>query len=277
MSRRPHLPPELARALARGPKRRIRAGSQLGKYKLRRRLATGGFADVYLALDTVQTMPVALKIPHEVGESNLGDFLREIQMMSALDHPNILRVLNADVMEGRLLVAYQVGVESLDERLTRRISINNALELAEQMLAGLAHAHEHRIVHCDVKPDNLILFEDGTLKLGDFGLAKLAVRSIYGSSSGTLGYMAPEHAMGRPSARSDVFSAGLVIYRMVSGKLPEWPFEAPLPGHERVRRHGPELVHFLRRAIAINARDRYADAGTMLRALVAVRRRLARR
>ncbi len=262
------------------PPKRLRVGSWLGKYKLRRRIASGGFADVYLAQDTMLGIPVALKIPNATGETTMEDFLREIQLMARLDHPNILAIKNADFIEGHLVVAYQLGERSLDDRLAKRISLENALDYTEQMLEGLAFAHAERIVHCDVKPDNLILFADGTLKLADFGIAKLAVRTIYGSSSGTLGYMAPEHAMGRPSTRSDVFSAGLVVYRMLTSHLPEWPFDWPPAGFERLKRHGPELVEFVRRSMEVRAKKRYADAGAMLAAFrkiePAVRRRAAR-
>lgn len=262
------------------PPKRLRVGSWLGKYKLRRRIASGGFADVYLAHDTMLGIPVALKIPNTTGETTLDDFLREIQLMARLDHPNILAIKNADFIEGHVVVAYQLGERSLDDRLAKRISLDNALDYAEQMLEGLAFAHAERIVHCDVKPDNLILFADGTLKLADFGIAKLAVRTIYGSSSGTLGYMAPEHAMGRPSTRSDVFSAGLVVYRMLTSHLPEWPFDWPPPAFDRLKRHGPELSEFVRKSIEVRAKKRYADAGAMLTAFrkiePAVRRRASR-
>lgn len=263
--------------LAETPRKKIRAGSWLGKYKLRSRIASGGFADVYLATDTILNIPVALKIPNAVGETTLEDFLREIQIMARLDHPNILQIKNADIIDGHLAVAYALGEKSLDDRLGKRISLQNALDYAEQLLEGLAHAHAHRIVHCDVKPENLILFADGTLKLADFGIAKLYVRTIYGSSSGTLGYMAPEHAMGRPSTRSDVFSAGLVIYRMLSGRLPEWPFDWPPAGHDKIRRHGPELSEFLRKAIEVRAKKRYPDAESMLAALTKIKPTVLRR
>lgn len=265
------LPAGLARALSQTPRKKIRAGNWLGKYKLRTRLASGGFADVYVAQDSILNIPVAVKIPNAIAEATPEDFLKEIQMMARLDHPNILPIKNADIIDGHLVVVYPLGERSLDDRLGKRISLSNALDYAEQLLAGLAHAHAHRIVHCDVKPGNLILFSDGSLKLADFGIAKLYVRTIYGSSSGTLGYMAPEHAMGRPSMRSDVFSAGLVIYRMLAGHLPEWPFDWPPEGHARLKKYGPELGDLLRRAIEVRASKRFRDADEMLTALVRVK------
>ena len=93
---------------------------------------------------------------------------------------------------------------------------------------------EKRVLHCDIKPENFILFADGTLKLTDFGIAKIARRTIEASGSGTVGYIAPEQALGRPSFRSDVFSLGLIFYQMFTKKLPQWPFAWPPPEYQRL-------------------------------------------
>ena len=248
----------------------IRVGQRLGKYKLKRRLARGGFAEVFEAYDTLERVSVALKVPHggKLDPELRSDFEREIHVSARLDHPNILTLKNADFFDGCLAIAYPMGERSLDDRLAYRMSIRNALSYAEQLLEALAYAHEHRVIHCDVKPDNLILFEDGTLRLGDFGLAKHSVRTLQASSSGTLGYMAPEQAMGRPSARSDVFSAGLIIYRMLSGKLPDWPYKWPMPGLDRIRRGAPDMIPFLQRALQVETRRRYRDGSHMLTAFL---------
>ncbi|MCA9694144.1 MAG: serine/threonine protein kinase [Myxococcales bacterium] len=255
----------------------MRAGQRLGKYKVRRRLARGGFGDVYEAYDTIEGIPIALKIPLGISERTIDDFRREIQITARLDHPNILAIKNADFIDEILVVAYPLGERSLTDRLTRRMSLANVLDYASQLLDGLAHAHEHKIVHCDVKPDNLIMFRNGRVCLGDFGIAKFGMRTIRGSNSGTLGYIAPEQAMGQPSMRSDVFSAGLVIYRMLTGQVPDWPFKWPPPGHERLRRRAPDLDDFLRRALAVDARKRFRDAGVMLRAFERIRPRALKR
>jgi serine/threonine-protein kinase len=244
----------------------VRVGQRLGKYRLRRRLARGGFADVFEAYDTIEGVSVALKVPAPGvnGREALEGFEREIMVAARIEHPNLLPLKNADRIDGLLTIAYPLGDKSLDVRLGRRMSVDLALDLGEQLLEGLAFAHQSNVIHCDVKPENCILFEDGTLALGDFGLAKHSVRTLYASSSGTLGYMAPEQAMGRPSARSDVFSAGLVIYRMLAGKLPEYPFSWPPKGHERLRRNAPEMLDVLRRALHPIAHKRFRDAHAML-------------
>jgi serine/threonine-protein kinase len=242
---------------------------KIGKYRLLRRLGTGGFAEVYKALDTVEGVHVALKLPKAPFQTPelLEDFKKEIRLAARLEHPHILRVKNADFFGGRLVVAYALGEETLADRLRRRMSVTTCLAFAEQMLEALAHAHAHRVIHCDVKPENLILFPDLGLCLTDFGIARVALRILSASGSGTVGYLAPEQALGKPSFRSDVFAAGLVIYRMLAGALPEWPFEWPLPGYEVLRRKVPSgFVSFLRRALQVDHRKRFADAEQMLAA-----------
>jgi serine/threonine protein kinase len=249
------------------PSHRLRARTRLGKYRILGLIAAGGFADVYRAYDTVEGVPVALKIPneHPVSSDVLSNFRKEIRLTARLEHPNILPVKNADVIEGRLVVACPLGEESLADRLTRRMARETVLVYGEQLLAALAYAHERRIAHCDVKPDNVILFPNHRIRLGDFGLARITLKTVIASGSGTLGYMAPEQAMGRPSVRSDVFSAGLVIYRMLAGKVPEWPFQWPLPRHDvLVRKATPALVRLLRTALQVDHRKRFANAGEML-------------
>ncbi len=133
------------------------------------------------------------------------------------------------------------------------------------MIAAVAYAHENRIVHCDVKPENFILFDGDWLRLTDFGIAKVSRLTIMGSGTGTVGHMAPEQAMGKPSMRSDVFSLGLIIYRMLSGCWPEYPFEWPPLGASnlRTKRIHPEMIRFIKKAIAPLPRNRFADAVKM--------------
>jgi hypothetical protein len=131
------------------------------------------------------------------------------------------------------------------------------------------------VIHCDIKPDNMILFSDGRLMLTDFGIAKIALRTIHASGSGTIGYCAPEQAMGKPSFRSDVFSLGLILYRMLSGHLPEWPFGWPPPRYDHVRKRvHPDLVQLIRRAIESDPRKRFSDAGRMLDRFRRLKRRV---
>jgi serine/threonine protein kinase len=221
---------------------------------------------VYSAMDTVEGVKVALKIPpgHPTA-TELDSFKKEIRLTATLEHPSILSIKNADVIAGRLVVAYPLGDESLADRLTRRVGYLRKLSYGEQLLEALAYAHDRRIVHCDVKPDNVILFGTERIRLGDFGLARISFKTIVASGSGTLGYMAPEQAMGRPSVRSDVFSAGLLLHRMFTGRVPEWPFRWPLPGHEALQKKTtPGMARLLRKALRVDHRKRFANAGEML-------------
>jgi serine/threonine protein kinase len=253
----------------------VRVGQRLGKYRLRRRVARGGFGDVYEAYDGIEGITVALKLPLNgiVQSENLDDFRREVRITARLDHPNIMPIKNADFIDGVFAIVQPLGVCSLDERIHKRLNFKTKLDYIDQMLAGLAYAHEHGVIHCDIKPDNMVLFEDGRLRLTDFGIAKLARRTINASASGSVGYIAPEQAMGRPSARSDVFSVGLVIHQLLTGKLPAWPFTWPADGWERLKRQHPDLREMIRRSIEVEARRRYDDAAVMYRTFKRLRRR----
>ena len=251
----------------------LRVRQKIDKYRILRRIASGPLADVYGAYDTIQKTRVALKLPKSADNVSEAEILHEVQVATKLKHPNILSVLNASYIDGRFVIAMELGDESLADRVERRISTARALDLAEQALAALAFAHEHRIIHCDIKPENFILFPGNQLKLGDFGFAKLSLRTLKASGSGTIDYIAPEQAMGRPKFQSDVFSMGLVLYRLFSGKLPEWPFEWPLAGHERLAaRVRPEFVEMLKNAIQLDPARRYRDATQMQVAFKKARR-----
>jgi eukaryotic-like serine/threonine-protein kinase len=247
----------------------LRPGQKIGKYKLRARISNGPYATVFRAHDTLEGIQVALKIPHKglVTKESLDDFSREVRLAAKLDHPNILALKSADFIDGHLVIAFPLGEESLEDRLARRMSLRTALDLGEQLLRAVAFAHEQHVIHCDVKPDNLLLFPEGRLRLTDFGISKIAHRTISASGAGTVGYMAPEQAMGRPSRRSDVFAAGLVLWQMFSGQLPEWPFEWPLAGYNKLRilLH-PEMTALLRRSLDLKPSRRFADGGQMLAA-----------
>lgn len=245
----------------------LRARQKLGKYTIERRISSGPLADVYAAFDPIQKQHVALKIPKTSDSIGEQEIMHEVQVATRLQHPNILSVLNASYIDDQFVIAMDLAVESLADRMVRRMSTANALDLGGQALAGLAFAHEHRIIHCDVKPENFLLFPGNHLKLADFGFAKLSLRTLKASGSGTIDYIAPEQAMGRPKFQSDVFSVGLVLYRLFSGKLPEWPFDWPPPGHERLAsRLRPEFVSMLQKSIQLDPAKRFRDATQMLAA-----------
>lgn len=256
----------------------LRARQKLGKYRILGRIASGPLADVYKAADTIHRTRVALKIPKSDDNVTHEDFLREVQIATRLDHVNILPVQDASYIGDKFVITMELGLESLADRIGRRISKARALSIADQALAALAHAHEKKIIHCDIKPENFILFPGNRLKLADFGFAKISLRTLKASGSGTIDYISPEQAMGRPKFQSDVFSLGLVLYRLFSGKLPEWPFKWPMVGHEQIRaRFGSEIAEMLKKAIEIDTGDRYRNAIEMYAAFRKVQRRAEKR
>jgi len=245
----------------------LKARQKLGKYRIERRLGSGGFANVYAAMDTIEGIRVALKIPHAaiVDKEVLKDFKNEVRLAARLEHPNVLSLRFAAFYEGEFIIVFPMGEETLSDRLQRRMALTTVLDLNQQMLEAVAYAHRSKIIHCDIKPENFILFPDNQIKLTDFGIARVALRTIKGGGTGTMGYMAPEQAMGKPSFRSDVFSLGLILHRMLSGQWGEWPFEWPMPGHARLRsRVHPDMIEVVRRSLELNPRKRFRDADQML-------------
>ncbi|MFT4558965.1 MAG: serine/threonine-protein kinase [Planctomycetales bacterium] len=245
----------------------LKARQYIGKYRIEKRLALGGFAAVYRVFDTIEGIRVALKVPHDehVTEDALRTFRNEARLVAKLDHPNVLPIKDASIIDDRFVIASPLGEATLLDRWQKRMTMQKRMELVRQMLAGVAHAHERKIIHCDIKPENFILFPGNRLRLADFGIARIARRTVNGSGSGTVGYMSPDQAMGKPSLRSDVFSLGLLVYRLMTGHLPEWPFEWPLDGHARLKRStSGDFIVFLQKSIELNPRRRYADAAEML-------------
>src|SRR5688572_26896533 len=116
-------------------------------------------------------------------------FKKEVRVTAQLDHPNILAIKNASFVDDLFVIASPLAERTLDDRMQRRMSLKTAFEFVEQLLEALAYAHTRKIIHCDVKPENLLLFPDNRLRLADFGIAKVAMRTIKGSGSGTVGYL----------------------------------------------------------------------------------------
>ena len=244
----------------------LRARQKIGKYRIVRCISKGPLANVYQAFDTVLGRRVALKIPIEAN-SVVHDFVHEVRVGMRLEHPNILPIRDASYIDGRFVIAMDLGEESLADRIERRISRDLAMSLASQALAAVAFAHSRKIIHCDIKPENFILFPGNRLKLCDFGFAKISLRTIKASGSGTIEYIAPEQAMGRPKFQSDVFSLGLVLCRLLGGRLPEWPFEWPPPGIERLKKWLPaDATAVLRKSIDVDPKKRFTNAVSMQKA-----------
>ena len=243
--------------------KQVRVRQRLGQYRVESRLDRGGFATVYKAYDTVEGIRVALKIPHAhlVTMGALRDFRKEVRLTASLDHPNILPIKTAGMIDGHFVIVYPLGTGNLATRLEKRLPVKTAIELFDPMIEALAFAHRHGVIHCDVKPENFILFQGGQIRLADFGIARFAQHTLTGSGSGTVGYVAPEQALGKPSPRSDVFALGLVLWQMLTGVLPSWPFDWPPLGANRLReRVHPDVLSFLEKMLQVDDRKRYVNA-----------------
>jgi serine/threonine-protein kinase len=237
---------------------------RLGKYRLEWRIGRGAFSDVWRARDTVEHRRVALKIarPDVVRDYGRAALEKEARILVGLQHPHIVAVRNADWIEGYFIIATDLATRSLASYPGAKRSGPIALRIIRDVAHGLAYAHARRVLHRDVTPSNILLFEDGRAAIGDFGMSRFVkpVTATY-TEAGTLGYMAPEQAYGRPALCSDVFSLGLIAYELLAGKLPTWPFQWPPEGIERFEeRVPPELHPVLRRAAEFDPRRRYPDA-----------------
>ena len=249
----------------------LRKGSRLGKYRLDRRIGQGAFAEVWKARDTVEDHPVALKItyPEAVAEWGRDVIEQEARIASRLVHPNIVAVRNADWIDGRFVIATELAQTNLARYSRARRSGAVALSVIRDVSAGLAYAHRHRVMHRDVKPENILIFPNGRAALTDFGSSRFArdASRTY-TDAGTLGYMAPEQAYGRARLASDVFSLGLIAYEILTGYLPTWPFEWPFSHSERFEAKVPEPVRaVLRKAAQFQPRRRHVDGVAFEQAL----------
>ena len=215
-------------------------GQRIGHYEVLTLLGKGGMGEVYLALDANLRRKVALKfLPSYFTRDidRLHRFEREARAASALNHPNILTIYEIGAAEERRFIATEyIKGETLRQRIEAgRLKAVEALNIAEQIASALAEAHAAGIVHRDIKPDNIMLRSDGVVKLLDFGLAKLTeqeharpaesthapVKTSAGVVMGTVRYMSPEQARGLlVDARTDIWSLGVVLYEMVSGRAP---------------------------------------------------------
>jgi serine/threonine protein kinase/Tol biopolymer transport system component len=272
-------------------------GSTISHYRILDRLGGGGMGVVYKALDLKLDRPVALKFlagQRGAAEEQKRRFMREARAASALDHPNICPIYEIDeTADGALFIAMALCEGgTLRERIDRGpLPLAEAVDIAGQIAAGLARAHERGIVHRDVKPANVMVSPSGQVRLVDFGIAKLADQSRLtraGSAVGTAAYMSPEQFHGEPAdPRSDVWALGAVIHEMVTGRLPfddadeKEMIRAILgrsPDPMGARRSGvpPALERIVARALEKRPEDRYASMETMRSDLRAVAAALER-
>ncbi|MEM8931600.1 MAG: protein kinase [Acidobacteriota bacterium] len=262
---------------------------QIGKYQLQERIGVGGFGEVYKGFDPYIKRPVAIKTCTSNSEEIRSRFFQEAEIAGNLHHRNITTVYDFGVENDLpyLIQEYLEG-EDLDAKIKRR----DYLPLAEKLLyliqiaRGLAHAHAQGVMHRDVKPSNVRVLADGTTKIMDFGIAKLAQTSTgltqTGMTLGTAAYLSPEQIRGeRADVRTDIFSFGVTAYELltferpfdgdqISAVLYRLLHDVPRPIPELWPAAPPALVELVDRCVAKDPQRRYRDGGELLVALEAV-------
>lgn len=266
-------------------------GRTISHYQLLERLGSGGMGVVYKARDIMLERFVALKfLPAGCGDPNSRKrLLHEARTASCLDHPNICTIFESDEnSDGDLFIAMTFCEgETLREKVIRGpLDLDEALDLAVQIAAGLAHAHARGVVHRDIKPANLILSSSGQLKIVDFGIAVRADHSRMtrqGVTLGTLAYMSPEQLRGKPvDHRTDLWSLGVVLHELLTGCLPfdfvndqgyaaSVLFSDPKPATSQRAGLPAWIDLFLGRMLAKDPDQRYQRAAEVIRDLQTLR------
>jgi serine/threonine-protein kinase len=265
------------------------------RYVIERKLGSGGMADVYLAEDQELGRRVALKLldeRHASDEQFVERFRREAQSAAGLNHPSIVSIFDRGYAEG----TYYIAMEFLDGRTLKELLVKNgptpipiAIDYARQILGALSFAHRNGIVHRDIKPHNIVVGSDGRLKVTDFGIARSGASQMTeaGSIVGTAQYLSPEQARGAPvDPRSDLYSLGIVLYEMLTGKVPftgDTPVEIAMKHLSQVpdppsklRSDVPhDLDAVVMRALAKDPDQRYGSAEEMDADLARVARGVA--
>ena len=286
----------------------IAAGTRLGRYEIRSQIGAGGMGEVYCARDTTLDRAVALKIlPAEVAshQERMRRFIQEARAAATLNHPNTAHIYEIGESEATRFIAmeYIDGLTLRQKMSVKELKLGEILDIAVQTASGLTSAHQAGVVHRDIKPGNIMMRNDGYIKILDFGLAKLTekpgastadsaittqvrVQTDPGTVMGTVHYMSPEQARGlEVDARTDIFSLGVVLYQMITRRL---PFEGSTDSHVIVSildrepaplakysaKIPPELEWIVGKALAKEREKRYQTVRDMLADLKSLKQRL---
>lgn len=264
-----------------------------GRYEIHELIGVGGMANVYLARDTIDDRTVAIKILKDEylgNEEFIRRFKNESKAIAVLSHPNIVKVYDVSFGDRiQYIVEEYIDGITLKDYLSQQKEIKwkEAIHFTIQILRALQHAHEKGIVHRDIKPQNIMLLQDGTIKVTDFGIARFSrseTRTMTGKTIGSVHYIAPEQARGDlTDEKADIYSVGVMLYEMVTGRL---PFEAdnavsvaimqlqadPKPPRE-INPSLPEgLEEITMKAMQKDPSQRYQSASEMLRDIEEFRR-----
>ena len=261
---------------------------QIGRYEIIEELGKGAMGLVYKAMDPNIGRTVALKTMrldvHGLEHNELlGRFKNEARAAGTLNHPNIVTIYDAGEHEGIFYIAMEfIEGRSLQEILVdnRVVPVDQVLSIARQVCAGLDYAHQHGVIHRDVKPANIMLTANGLAKIMDFGIAKAGGSlTSTGQVLGTPNYMAPEQIKGKPlDGRSDLFSLGVILYEMLTGEKPfvgqnvttiiyKIVNENPIPPRELDVSIHPGLSAVITKALSKAAEERYQTGADLARDL----------
>ena len=265
-----------------------------GRYKIIRPVGYGGMAEVFLAHDELLDRNVAIKMLRDQFLSDkelLEQFQREAKSAARLVHPYIINIYDV-VSEGSnqyIVMEYVDGVTLKEYMQEHKLSLNAVLEIGVRLADALQHAHSHRIIHCDIKPQNILLDKNMNPKIADFGIAKMVTNQTMVYSKAVMGsvhYISPEQASGgKITACSDVYSLGIVLFEMLTGQVPYvgttavavamMHVEKPVPRLADYMENVPEgLQEIMDRALAKRCEDRYENAGQLRRDLLNLKMKL---
>ena len=264
------------------------------RYEILRTIGKGGMAEVYLAHDILLDREVAIKMLRDqfvADKALLEQFRREAKSAARLKHPYIINIHDV-VSEGEkeyIVMEYVEGVTLKDYLENNKLSLNAVLEIGVRLADAVQHAHSKHIIHCDLKPQNILIDKNLNPKIADFGIAKMVSNQtmVYTSTvMGSVHYLSPEQATGRQvTASSDVYSLGVVLFEMLTGKVPFDGETAVAVAMMHAEKQVPPLSDYLAdvpeglqaildKALAKNPADRYINAGALRRELLDLKMKL---
>src|SRR3982751_351228 len=258
-----------------------------GRYRIQRRIGSGGMADVYCAQDAQLGRDVAIKVLHRRFARDrefVERFRREASAAAALQHPNVVSVFDRGEYDGTYYIAMEfLPGKTLKEVIREEAPLDQlrAIDYTIQILQAASFAHRRGVVHRDIKPHNVIVGGDGRLKVTDFGIARAGASEMTetGSIMGTAQYLSPEQAQGqRVGAASDLYSIGVILYEMLAGRVPfsgdsavsialKHVSDQPPPLRELRPDIHPRLEQAIGRALVKDPAQRYASADEFIAAL----------
>ena len=259
------------------------------RYEILSLIGQGGMADVYKARDTILNRVVAIKVLRAKLSDDamaLVRFQREASAASRLSHPNVVDIYDVGEYEGMHYIVMEfIRGRTLKELIAQRgaLDVDEAIGVMKQLVSAINHAHEHKIIHRDIKPQNVLVKDDGTIKITDFGIAVAngSVQLTYNNTvMGSAHYLAPETTQGKePNEQVDIYSLGIVFYELLTGHVPftgKTPMEIaikhlrkPIPYVRDFNPNIPQSVeNIVLKATAKNLEDRYVSCKEMLYDLI---------